>query len=289
MRNLKTKERQQAMTETIKTAYDKLDILKKNLAELGTVAVAYSGGVDSTFLITVANDVLGDKAIAITSHDAGMPGNEFVKSAEFCRDRGIRQYVMETDPLQLEAYRNNHKDRCYHCKKYIFSNIITAAAAHGITNVAEGSNMDDLGDYRPGMKAIEEMRILSPLREAGLYKAEIRQLSKEMGLPEWDKPAAACLASRFAYGETITREKLRMVDQAEAFLKEKGFRQSRVRVHGNIARIEVEPDDISRLASEELRNITYDKLKSLGFDYVTIDIRGYRMGSMNETLQEAEK
>lgn len=277
------------MTETIKTTYDKLDILKKNLAELGTIAVAYSGGVDSTFLITVASDVLGDKAIAITSHDAGMPGDEFGKSVGFCRDRGIRQYVMETDPLQLEEYRNNHKDRCYHCKKYIFSNIIAVAAAHGITYVAEGSNMDDLGDYRPGMKAIEEMGILSPLRDAGLYKAEIRQLSKEMGLPEWDKPAAACLASRFAYGETITKEKLRMVDEAESFLKEQGFRQSRVRVHGNIARIEVEPDDISRLASEGLRNITYDRLKSLGFDYVTIDIRGYRMGSMNETLQEAEK
>lgn len=277
------------MAEVKESAYDKLDILKKNLAELGTIAVAYSGGVDSTFLITVASDVLGDKAIAITSHDAGMPGNEFEKSAVFCKDRGIRQYVMETDPLQLEAYRNNHKDRCYHCKKYIFSNITAAAAAHGITNVAEGSNMDDLGDYRPGMKAIEEMGILSPLRDAGLYKAEIRQLSKEMGLPEWDKPAAACLASRFAYGETITKEKLRMVDEAESFLKEQGFRQSRVRVHGNIARIEVEPDDISRLVSEELRNITYDRLKSLGFDYVTIDIRGYRMGSMNETLQEAEK
>ena len=174
-----------------KINYDKLDTLKSYIAELGSIAVAYSGGVDSTFLITVAHEVLGDKAIAITSHDAGMPGNEFEKSTDFCRERGIRQYVLETDPLELDAYRNNHPDRCYHCKKYIFSNIAAEAAAHGITNVAEGSNMDDLGDYRPGMKAIEEMKVLSPLREAGLYKSEIRQLSKEMGLPEWDKPAAA--------------------------------------------------------------------------------------------------
>ena len=271
-----------------KVANDKLAELKKNLAELGSIAVAYSGGVDSTFLITVAHEVLGDKAIAITSHDAGMPGNEFEKSAAFCREHGIMQYVLETNPLELEAYRNNHPDRCYHCKKYIFSNITAEALSHCITNVAEGSNMDDLGDYRPGMKAIAEMKILSPLREAGLYKAEIRQLSKELGLPEWDKPAAACLASRFAYGETITGEKLQMVDKAEAFLRENGFRQSRVRVHGDIARIEVEPDEISRLAAEDLRNAAYDTFKGLGFDYVTIDLRGYRMGSMNETLKETD-
>ena len=272
--------------EETRTKEEKLEALKDYLRGLGTIAVAYSGGVDSTFLITVAHDVLGDNAIAITSHDAGMPGNEFDKSADFCRERGIRQYVLETDPLEIEAYRNNHPDRCYHCKKYIFGNITAEAAAHGITNVAEGSNMDDLGDYRPGMKAIEEMKVLSPLREAGLYKSEIRQLSRDMGLPEWDKPAAACLASRFAYGEIITKEKLHMVDHAEAFLKENGFRQSRVRVHGNIARIEVEPGDITRLASEELREAAYQKLRGLGFDYVTLDLRGYRMGSMNETLQE---
>ena len=274
--------------EDKRTKEEKLEALREYLRDLGTIAVAYSGGVDSTFLITVAHDVLGDNAIAITSHDAGMPGNEFEKSADFCRERGIRQYVLETDPLEIEAYRNNHPDRCYHCKKYIFGNITAEAAAHSITNVAEGSNMDDLGDYRPGMKAIEEMKVLSPLREAGLYKSEIRQLSKEMGLPEWDKPAAACLASRFAYGEVITKDKLHMVDQAEAFLKENGFRQSRVRVHGNIARIEVEPGDIMRLASEELRTSTYQKLNGLGFDYVTLDLRGYRMGSMNEILQEEQ-
>lgn len=271
-----------------RSIYDKLNTLKTYLSDLGSIAVAFSGGVDSTFLITVAHEVLGDNAIAITSHDAGMPGNEFEKSADFCMERGIRQYVLETDPLELDAYRNNHPDRCYHCKKYIFSNITAEAVAHGITNVAEGSNMDDLGDYRPGMKAIEEMKVLSPLREAGLYKSEIRQLSREMGLPEWDKPAAACLASRFAYGETITKEKLRMVDQAEAFLKENGFGQSRVRVHGNIARLEVEPDEIARFASAELRNAAYGKLRELGFDYVTLDLKGYRMGSMNEILQEGK-
>lgn len=265
--------------------YDKLNKLKAGLEELGSIAVAYSGGVDSTFLITVAHEVLGDNAIAVTSHDAGMPRNEFGKSVSFCEERGIRQYVLDTDPLELDAYRNNHPDRCYHCKKYIFSSITAEALSHGIANVAEGSNMDDLGDYRPGMKAIAELNILSPLREAGLYKSEIRQLSREMGLPEWDKPAAACLASRFAYGEPITREKLHMVDQAEAILKENGFRQSIVRVHGNMARIEVEPDEISRLAAGDLRKAVYDRIKGLGFDYVTLDLGGYRMGSMNETLQ----
>lgn len=266
---------------------EKLSVLREYIRSLGSVAVAYSGGVDSTFLITVASEVLGDNAIAVTSHDAGMPGNEFEKGSLFCRERGIRQYVIETDPLELEAYRNNHADRCYHCKKYIFTAIAEEAAAHGITNIAEGSNMDDLGDYRPGMKAIEEMKILSPLREAGLYKTEIRQLSKEMGLPEWDKPAAACLASRFAYGETITREKLRMVDRAEEVLKEHGFRQCRVRVHGNIARIELEPGDIRMLADSNLREDIYERIRAAGFDYVTIDLKGYRTGSMNETLKEA--
>jgi uncharacterized protein len=274
--------------EKKKTTEEKFEYLKQYIQSLGSVAVAFSGGVDSAFLISTAHEVLGDKAIAITSHDAGMPGDEFEKGVLFCRERRIEQFVLETDPLELEAYRNNQPDRCYHCKKYIFGRITAEAAAHGIANVAEGSNMDDLGDYRPGMKAISEMQILSPLREAGLYKAEIRQLSREMGLPEWDNPAAACLASRFAYGETITREKLRMVDKAELFLRERGFRQSRVRVHGNIARIELQAEDISRLADEDLRLSIYDRLKELGFDYVTLDLRGYRMGSMNETLRDAD-
>ncbi len=264
---------------------EKLTRLREILVDLGSLAVGFSAGVDSTLLLAVAAEVLGDKALAVTAVDAAFPEREEQEAEAFCAERGIRHVVCRVDPMQLEAYRNNAPDRCYHCKRYIFSEIIRVAGENGISYVAEGSNMDDLGDYRPGLKAVTELSVQSPLREAGLYKADIRQIAKAMGLPIWNKPAYACLATRLVYGEEITEEKLRRIGSAEQFLIEHGFLEERVRMHGDIARIEVPPADIPRLAAEEMREAVYEEFRRLGFSFVTLDLKGYRMGSMNATIK----
>lgn len=267
---------------------DKLTRLEEYIRGLGSLAVGFSGGVDSSLLLVVAANVLGDKAMAITGVDASIPERELKEAKEFCKEREIRHIICKVNPMKEESYRHNSPDRCYFCKHGIFTEIKKIAAENGIEYVAEGSNMDDLGDYRPGLKAVEELSVKSPLREAGLTKQDIREISKALGLPTWSKPAYACLASRFVYGEEITEEKLRMLDQAEQFLIEHGFLEERVRIHGNIARIEVPAKDIERLASEEIREAVYEKFKALGFMFVTIDMKGYKMGSMNATLQKAK-
>ena len=263
---------------------EKLDRLREYLKELGSLAVGFSGGVDSTFLLYVAHKVLGDKAIAVTQSDPSVPGRELNEAKAFCEKYGIRQFMCAAEPLKLEEYRNNSADRCYYCKRGIFTEIKKIAEDNGIAYVAEGSNIDDMGDYRPGLRAVEELEVKSPLREAGLTKYDIRMLSKEMGLPTWSKPSYACLASRFVYGEQITEEKLKMIDQAEQFLIEHGFLEERVRIHGNIARIEVPAAAITRLAAEDIRDEVYKRFKEIGFKFVTLDMQGYRLGSMNETL-----
>lgn len=270
--------------ELSKELMEKLNNLEEYIRGLGSLAVGFSGGVDSSFLLAVAHEVLGEKVIAVTGADASVPERELKEAEKFCSDRGIKHIICRVDPLSEDGYRHNGPDRCYFCKHGIFTEVKKIADKNGISYMAEGSNMDDLGDYRPGLKAVAELAVKSPLREAGLTKQEIRLISKAMGLPTWSKPAYACLASRFVYGEEITEEKLHMIDQAEQFLIENGFFEERVRLHGNIARIEVPAKDITRLASDEIREAVYERFKELGFMFVTIDMKGYKLGSMNATL-----
>lgn len=269
------------------TEQDKLRKLREYLEGLGSVAIAFSGGVDSAFLLRVAKDVLGEKAVAVTARSHVFPEREWKESAEFCDREGIRQIFCDREELQIPGFRENPPDRCYLCKKDLMGKIRLLAEEQGIPHVAEGSNVDDEGDYRPGQRAVKELGIHSPLRAAGLHKEEIRSLSAGLGLPTWNKPSFACLASRFAYGERISEEKLSMVERAEQFLADQGFRQFRVRIHGEkpgtIARIEVETEEFGRLA--EQRESVASVLEEIGFMYITMDLRGYRMGSMNKVLE----
>lgn len=269
---------------------NKLERLKSYIRELGNVAIAFSSGVDSTFLLKVAHDELGEKCIAITGSSESFPQREKDEARIFCQKEGIKQIVFEPHEIELEEYARNPENRCYICKKVLFGKMKDLAMQNGAKYLLEGSNMDDLGDYRPGLKAIEELEIISPLRECGLTKAEIREYSREMDLPTWDKPSFACLASRFVYGERITADKLRMVDKAEELLFSMGFKQFRVRIHGtNMARIEVIPEDIKVVASDSVREKIYREFKQIGFNYITLDLMGYRTGSMNETINTDKK
>ena len=262
------------------TIHDKYRVLQENLKALGSVAVAFSSGVDSTFLLKAAQEALGDKVIAVTASSCSFPKRELEEAKAFCEKNGICQIIVESEELDI--------DGCYLCKHELFEKIWEIAKENGMNAVAEGSNMDDNRDYRPGLIAVKELGVSSPLRQAELSKAEIRELSKEMGLPTWDKQSFACLSSRFVYGETINEKKLGMVDKAEQLLLDMGFHQVRVRIHGNIARIEVLPGEIAKIVEEKNRMKIASKLKEYGFDYVTLDLLGYRTGSMNETLEDKE-
>ena len=264
--------------------HEKMRDLENYLRELGSVAVAFSSGVDSTFLLEVAHDVLGDRAIAVTASSRSFPARELNEAKDFCRSRGIEQIVVETDELSIEGFRQNPQNRCYLCKRELFTRFRDVARERGFSCVAEGSNLDDNGDYRPGLIAVAELGIKSPLREAKLTKRDVRALSRELGLPTWDKPSFACLATRFAYGEAITEEKLSMVDRAEQRLLDLGFRQVRVRVHGDIARIEIERGQFERIIRPDISSQLNQYFRELGFLYVALDLGGYQMGSMNKGL-----
>lgn len=272
----------------LQEALKKEEDLKAYFRQLKSVAVAFSGGVDSTYLLKTAHDTLGDQVIAVTAKSCSFPERELKEAIYFCEKEGIRHFVCESEELDIEGFSHNPKNRCYICKHELFEKIINIAKEQKIAYIAEGSNMDDNGDYRPGLIAVKELGVSSPLRQAELSKAEIRELSKEMGLPTWDKQSFACLSSRFVYGETINEKKLGMVDKAEQLLLDMGFHQVRVRIHGNIARIEVLPGEITKIVEEKNRMKIASKLKEYGFDYVTLDLLGYRTGSMNETLEDKE-
>jgi len=262
----------------------KYEKLKNIIKEMGEIVVAYSGGVDSTFLLKVAKDVLGDKVLGVLATSPTYPSREYKKAVEIASQIGAKIKIIETKETDDIVFKNNPVDRCYYCKSELFTKINDIAKDEDLKNMADGSNADDLGDYRPGMRALREKKIRSPLQEAGLTKNEIRKLSKKLNLPTWDKPALACLSSRFPYGESITPEKLRMVDEVENFLYDEGFRNIRARHHNNTVKIEVSPGEIKKFLDDEYRERIVKKIKDVGYIYVTLDLEGYRQGSMNEVL-----
>ena len=272
------------MEQITKEQAEKLEHLRNYLKGLHSVAVAFSSGVDSTFLLKVAADALGDKAIAVTAKSCSFPKRELNEAVAFCEKEGIRHYVCESEELEIEGFAQNPRNRCYLCKKELFGKIQAIADENQIENIVEGSNLDENNDDRPGLLAVAELGIKSPLRECRFTKADIRALSKYLELPTWEKQSFACLSSRFVYGETITEEKLGMVDRAEQLLLDMGFHQVRVRIHGRMARIEIEPEEFGKLMEEENRTKIVKEFKNYGFSYIALDLMGYRTGSMNETL-----
>lgn len=262
------------------TLHEKEQALRTRLLSLGSVAVAFSGGTDSALLLAVASQELGERAVAFTALSPAFPRWEQEAAEDFCRERHIRQICFPAPLWDAPELLSNPVERCYLCKRALLNRLRELAKAEGCVNLAEGSNVDDLGDFRPGMRAVAELEVLSPLREAGFTKAEVRQLSRTLDLPTWDRPSSACLASRIPYGEPITREKLSMVEQGEAYLQQLGFGQLRVRLHGDLARLELSPGDFPRLLS--LREEVSRHLRTLGFSYVALDLLGYRTGSLNE-------
>lgn len=265
---------------------EKYEALRTYFKRLDGVAVAFSAGVDSTFLLKVAHEILGDKCIAITAKSPGVPGVEIKEAEDFCKKENIKHIIFESEEYKIPEYASNISERCYYCKKYIFEKIISLAKEEGIDTVVEGTNKDDVADYRPGFRAVKELNIASPLLEYEFTKKDIREKSQLLDLPTFDKNSFSCLASRIPYGEAISPELLKKVEAAEEVLRTLGLKQYRVRVHNQtLARIEVLPEDIELVIREVSRRVISDRFHELGFKYITVDLNGYRTGSMNEVLE----
>jgi len=265
-----------------KELQDKIDILENNIKKLKTAVVSFSGGVDSTFLLKITSNVLGNNCIAVTLQTSAHSKKEINEAKIIANSFSIPHHLLKINITKMKRFYENPSDRCYHCKKYMFSTIIDFAKSHNISSVLEGSNLDDLDQYRPGLKALKELGILSPLVQANLTKQDIRSLSKQFHLSTWDKPANPCLATRIPYNTRISEDILNQIEKAENVLYSLGIKQSRVRYHHEIARIEVKKDDMKKILSSADNIIK--SFKKLGFKYITIDIEGYRSGSLDEVL-----
>jgi uncharacterized protein len=268
-------------------AAEKEQLLFAKLAEPASLIVALSGGTDSAYLSWAAHQVLGGRALSVTALSASYSTYDREQAELFLRDTGIQHEFIETHELENPAYRANASDRCYFCKDELFTSLDKLAVERKIDKVAYGVNADDTLDFRPGQRAAAEHRVLTPLLDVGLHKAEIRYLSQRAGLPSWDRPASACLSSRIPYGTEVTPERLSLVEKGEAALRQLGFRQFRVRLHDKLARVEVAGDELQRALQPEMATAISQALKAAGFTYVTLDLEGYRQGSLNETLAKA--
>lgn len=265
-----------------KSLKDKWENLIEHLKGYDKVAIAFSGGVDSSFLLKAAAFAIGkENVIAVTADSAFVPSKELEEAKAITKDLEIEHIILAMDVLSIEAIKKNPRDRCYICKKNVFTQIIHTANNEGISAIFDGSNLDDDLDFRPGKKALDELKVQSPLKECGLTKNDIRELSKELGLPTWEKPSMACLASRIPYDDAITKEKLAMIEKAEDYISDLGFTQFRVRYHNGIARLELIPEEMPRIFDIKLMKQIHDDLKSFGFTFVAMDLSGYRMGNLN--------